>query len=129
MKSFASAKWTIVLALFGLVLGATACSKDKKPDEEPTADQTQQEDDQEDMKSVVIYGGNFNPNKLTIDEGTEVVFKNKDREKHNVKISALDIDQNIDANAEWSYTFETTGEFAVENRLATEPMKMTIVVK
>lgn len=80
-------------------------------------------------KRLVLFQYRFNPNTLTIPAGTTVTFANKDPERHNVRIAALNIDQMIEPNAEWSYTFNTTGEFAVDNRLATNPMNATIIVE
>ncbi len=80
-------------------------------------------------QSMVIYQYRFNPNTLTVPAGTTVVFENKDPERHNVTIAALNVDQMIEPNSTWSYTFATTGEFAIENRLATNPMTATINVQ
>jgi hypothetical protein len=35
----------------------------------------------------------------------------------------------IEPGTQWSYTFSSTGEYAVENRLADSPMKASIVVE
>ena len=80
-------------------------------------------------KRMVLFQYRFNPNTLTIPAGTTVTFANKDPERHNVRIAALNVDEMIEPNSEWSYTFNTTGEFAVDNRLATNPMNATIVVE
>ena len=129
-------RWMALVAMLGLTVGLTACSKKQtKEDEEPTAEETQKEDESADKeakkkkKSVVLYEYRFNPNSLTIKKGTTVEFMNKDKEQHNVKIAALDIDENIKSGGTFTHTFETTGEFAVENRLSEKSMKMTIVVK
>jgi len=123
-----------LLAMVGLTVGLTACSKKQtKEDEEPTAEKSQETEESADkkkmMKSVVLYEYRFNPNSLTITKGTTVEFMNKDKEQHNVKIAALDIDKNIKSGGTFTHTFKTTGEFAVENRLSEKSMKMTIVVK
>lgn len=126
-----TAKRLVVWALFGLLGAGVGCSKNKPADAKPTADReaTQQEEERAKGKTVVLYEYRFNPNTLTISKGTEVTFKNKDQEVHNVKIAALDIDQNIEPGENWSHTFESTGEFAVENAKAEKTMKMTIVVE
>ena len=80
-------------------------------------------------KEVMLYQYRFNPNSLSISVGTTVKFTNKDPERHNVRIAALNIDEMVDTGASWSHTFDTKGEFAVDNRLATNPMAMTIVVE
>lgn len=80
-------------------------------------------------KSLILYQYKFNPNTLTVPVGTTVVFKNKDPEQHNVTIQALNVDQMLKANGEWSYTFSATGEYAVTNRLSNTPMQATIIVK
>lgn len=80
-------------------------------------------------KSVIIYSYKFNPNTLTVPAGTTVVFQNKDPERHNVNIASLNIDQMINPNGKWSYTFASTGTFKVTNRLANTPMSATIIVK
>lgn len=80
-------------------------------------------------KKVVLWQYRFNPASLTVNSGDTVVFENKDPEPHNVNISALNVDQNIEPGATWSYTFNTAGEYAVGNRLAENPMTATIVVQ
>ena len=124
----------MVLAALGLFVGLSACKKGQtKEDEQPTADKTQEKESADEQKkqekSVVLYKYRFNPNSLTVTKGTTVKFMNKDPEKHNVKIAALDVDKSIESGGTFKHTFETTGEFAVENRLSEKPMKMTIVVK
>lgn len=120
-----------VVAALGFVVSFAGCSKQTKSDPEPTSDKqtTEKSETESKAKTVVLYEYRFNPNSLNIEKGTEVTFKNKDQEKHNVKIGALDVDKNIDAGSSWSYEFKTTGEFAVGNRLSSKPMKMTIVVE
>jgi|GEM_PF-3009010 len=111
-----------------LLLGLTCvgCAQTSPQTEgEATPKAATQEDNQ---KVVILYGGRFNPEEISVAKGTSIVFKNKDRETHNVKIAALDVDKDIAAGDEWSHTFETVGEFAVENAIAQQPMKMTIVV-
>lgn len=114
----------MMLALIFCALGLTAC---KKKQEVP--DETVSEQPAPMQKEVALYQYRFNPNTLSIPAGTTVVFKNKDPERHNVRIAALNVDQMVDAGQSWSYTFDTSGEFAVDNRLATNPMSMTIVVE
>ena len=112
-----------------LLLGLTCvgCAQTSPQTEgETTQNAATQADTQ---KVVILYGGRFNPGEISVAEGANIVFKNKDRETHNVKIAALDVDQDIAAGDEWSHTFETVGEFAVENTIAQQPMKMTIVVE
>jgi plastocyanin len=121
----------MVLGL-SLVVALPACKSggsDKK-DKAPTESEMDKQDSTKKSSAhqVTLYNYQFNPNKLTIDKGATVKFANKDPEKHNVKIAALDVDQNIKSGESWSYTFETSGEFAVENRLLDKPMTMTIVV-
>ncbi|MFB6372625.1 MAG: cupredoxin domain-containing protein [Bradymonadaceae bacterium] len=120
-----------VVASVGLVCSTTACSgKQKKKDEKPTAEESaDKKEEKQKQKKVVLYQYRFNPNSLTVQQGTKVKFLNKDQEKHNVKIAALDLDKNLEPGEEFTHTFETSGEFAVENRLSEEQMKMTIVVE
>lgn len=92
------------------------------PDEEPTRAQAQE------SRTVVMYQYRYNPNSLRISSGTTVVFQNRDPEAHNVNIAALNIDENVAPNTEWSYTFSTRGEFAVGNRFS-EGMRLDIVVE
>jgi len=110
--------------LFVAVGASTACKKKQQ-----VPDDTVTEAPKPKKKEVMLYQYRFNPNTLSIPVGTEVVFKNKDPERHNVRIAALNIDQMIDSNQNWSYTFDTKGDFAVDNRLATNPMSMTITVE
>ena len=80
-------------------------------------------------KTMALFKYRFQPNTLSIPAGTTVVFENKDPEKHNVTIAALNVDQMIEPGQSWSYTFNTTGEFALTNRLSTNPMNATINVQ
>ncbi|AWV89811.1 cupredoxin domain-containing protein [Bradymonas sediminis] len=118
--------------VFGLLVmflsaGLTACSsgddavaKDDTVAEQPAAAQT---------KTVALYKYKFNPATLTVSAGTIVKFSNKDPDQHNVNIAALNIDQTLAAGESFEYKFDTAGEFAVDNRFATNPMKMTIIVE
>ena len=113
----------MMLVMVACALSATACKKKQEvPDDTVTASVPQ-------AKEVMLYQDRFNPNTLTISAGTSVKFVNKDPERHNVRIAALNIDEMVDSGSSWSHTFDTAGEFAVDNRLATNPMSMTIVVQ
>jgi plastocyanin len=118
---------TMMLALVCSALAFTTACK-KKQQEVPDQPVTESAPAPQ-KKEVALYQYRFNPNTLTVPVGTTVVFKNKDPERHNVRIAALNIDQMIDAGQSWNYKFDTKGEFAVDNRLATNPMSMTIVVE
>lgn len=121
------------LIVFGLLVmflsaGLTACSSGEeatKTDDNNVAEQPAQAQ----TKTVVLYKYKFNPTTLTVPAGTVVKFSNKDPDQHNVSIAALNIDQNLAAGESFEFTFDTAGEFAVNNRFATTPMKMTIVVE
>lgn len=84
---------------------------------------------QPDYKTISLYKYQFNPANLTIQAGTTVMFSNKDPDQHNVSIPALNLDVNLGPDESFEYTFDTLGEFAVSDRFATSPMKMTIVVQ
>ena len=113
----------MMLLLVFTALGLTACKKKQEvPDQPVTAPAPQ-------TKEVMLFQYRFNPNSLTISAGTTVNFVNKDPERHNVRIAALNIDQMVDPGQSWSHQFANKGEFAVDNRLATNPMDMTIVVE
>ncbi len=117
-----------LLAAF-LAMGLTACSSSKK---EQTKQQqpAQQQQAQPQMKTVVLYGHKFNPNTLTVPAGTTIKFTNKDPDRYNVNIPALNVDKTLAAGESFQYTFNTSGEFAVSNRFARgNPMKMTITVQ
>ena len=109
----------VIMATFSL----TACGGGEEKMNEENVTEAPKE------ASVSLKGYRFNPNTLTIAAGTTVTFSNEDPEVHNIQIASLNVDQNIDPGASWSYTFATTGEFAVGNRLATNPMNATIVVE
>ncbi len=78
---------------------------------------------------VVLWQYRFNPASLTISAGDTVQFENKDPEPHNINIAALNVDQNIEPGATWSYTFNTAGEYSVGNRLVEQNMSATIIVQ
>lgn len=115
----------LVLALITFAMTLVACGKkDKVPDTQPTNNAPAAQ-----TKVVDMFQYRFNPNTLSLSVGDSVTFRNKDPERHNVRIAALNVDQMVDPNQDWTYTFDTKGEFAVDNRLATNPMSMTIVVQ
>ncbi|MEZ4460666.1 MAG: cupredoxin domain-containing protein [bacterium] len=109
---------TIVASLFAVACGGSDTPADTTPTQSTP-----------ESKTVQMFGYKFNPNSLSVPAGTTVVFENKDPERHNVTISALGIDQMVDPGQSWSYTFTTTGEFAVANRLASNGMAATITVQ
>ena len=115
-----------LLAAF-LTVGLTACGggDDAKKDDEMATEQPGESQ----VREVSLYQYRFNPNTVTVAAGTTVQFENKDPDRHNISIPQLNIDQNLAAGETFSHTFETTGEFAVTNRFASRPMKMTIVVE
>lgn len=115
----------MILLLIFAAMSLTACKK--KGQEVPDAPVNTAPAPQ--TKEVMLYQYRFNPNSLTVSVGTTVNFVNKDPERHNVRIAALNIDQMVDSGQSWSHKFDTKGEFAVDNRLATNPMAMTIVVE
>ena len=115
----------MTLCLLVTAFGLSTCHKKQTmPDQNATAKPAAPK-----KEEMVLFQYRFNPNTLTIPVGTTVVFKNKDAERHNVRIAALGVDHNIDPNQTFEYTFSKKGEFAVDNRMATNPMSATIVVK
>lgn len=108
--------------------GVMACGGGSEETVDDEYDEVVEQPDAE-AKSVTLYKYKFNPTNLTVPAGTTVKFSNKDPDGHNVNIPALNIDQNLAAGESFEYTFDTTGEFAVSNRLASNPMQMTIVVE
>lgn len=107
------------LILFSLACGGSDPVPDESVAEAPEAEQQSQR--------VVMYQYRFNPTSLEVSSGTEVIFQNRDPEPHNINIPALDVDQNIEPNQEWSYTFDTAGEFAVGNRFS-DGMRLDVTV-
>lgn len=128
MKRLSLAKICALTLLAALAFGATACGGSKKQEKDTPKETTEETTEETATKTVVLYNYRFNPSNLTIASGTEVTFENKDPDKHNVNIPALNIDENIESGQTFTHTFETTGSFAVSNRFATTPMKMTIEV-
>ena len=103
----------LAIGLVGsLMVFSIACSSSETvPDEQVTEDDLEAQE-----QSVVLYNYRFNPNSIEVSAGTTLTFENQDPEAHNISIPALNIDQNIDPNDEWSMTLDTVGEFAVGNR-------------
>lgn len=119
-----AAKAMSIAMLVSLMAFTAACGGgDTVPD-----DSAAQSSNAPESRSVVLYQFRYNPSSLTIPAGTTVTFKNRDPERHNINIAALNVDQNLDANQEWSYTFDTTGEFAVSNRFD-DRMQLTVIVE
>ncbi|QED29762.1 hypothetical protein FRD01_21515 [Microvenator marinus] len=108
----------LVAATFSVACGGS----DPAPDDQQTQAAPE-------SKTVNMFGYKFNPNTLTIPAGTTVVFNNKDPENHNVNIAALNLDEIVEPGQSFSYTFTTSGEFAVTNRLVSNPMTATIIVQ
>lgn len=97
-----------------LMAFSVACSSSETvPDEEVT-----EGDLEEQEQLVVLYNYRFNPNSVEATVGSTLTFENQDPESHNINIPALDIDENIEPNQEWSVTLDTVGEFAVGNRFS-----------
>lgn len=112
-----------LIACFGLV--STACGgKQTAADPAPTQQHTQEAK----ARSIVLYQYGFHPQTLTIPAGTTITFKNRDPERHNINIAALNVDQNLEPSGEWTYTFNTKGDFAVTNRFS-QAMKLTLIVE
>lgn len=124
MRQFCLVGSALMLALTMVACGGS----DPKPDPTPVENNTNTTPTPQ-TKTVTLYNYRFNPNSLTVAAGTTVVFKNKDPERHNVNIQSLNVDQMIDPQGSWSYTFGSTGNFSVVNRLASTPMKLTIIVQ
>ncbi len=115
----------VILALLGLMASfAVACSSSETVPDDPVAEAEMEQEE----RSVVLYQYRFNPNSLTVRPGTTVTFENRDPEAHNINIPALDIDQNVDPNDEWSHTFDVEGDFAVGNRFS-DGMKLDLYVE
>ncbi|MBA2662324.1 MAG: cupredoxin domain-containing protein [Bradymonadaceae bacterium] len=114
----------VLCALCSFAFAATACGGSDPVPQQNNAQQTSAPKD----RSIVMYQFKFNPNTLTIPAGTKVTFQNKDPERHNVNIAALNVDHNVDPNQSWSHTFSTKGEFAVSNRFS-QAMSLTLIVE
>lgn len=112
------------LALVGsLMLFALACGgSDTVPDQQVNDSQAQQ------TREVNLYQYRFNPSSIEVTQGTTVIFKNRDTEAHNINIPALGVDQSIQPNQEWSYTFSSRGEYAVGNRFSND-MRLDVTVR
>lgn len=116
---------TLALSLVASLMAFSfACSSsDDVPDEEVAEQPSEPED-----RPVVLYQYQFQPGSMTIATGTSITFQNQDPESHNVNIPALNVDENIEPNQEWTYTFDTEGEFAVGNRFS-EGMQLDLTVE
>lgn len=116
---------TLVLAMLSsLMLFGLACGGSDPAPDESVAETPEPPRD----RSVVLYQYRFQPASLTVPVGTKVTFRNQDPEAHNINIPALDVDQSVQPNQEWSYTFDTEGEFAVGNRFS-DGMKFDLTVE
>ena len=125
MRQFCLVGSALMLSLTMMACGGS----DPKPDNTPVENNTNNVAPAPQTKTVTMYNYRFNPNTLTVPAGTTVVFKNKDPERHNVNIKQLNVDQMVDPQGSFSYTFASAGAFTVVNRLASTPMKVTIVVQ
>lgn len=103
--------------------GIIGCGTTDTVPDQPVTPQGSEED-----RTIVLYQYRFNPNSLHVEEGTTVVFENRDPETHNVTIAALNINEDIAPNETFSHTFETRGEFAVGNRNS-DGMRLDLTVE
>ncbi|MFU8803837.1 MAG: cupredoxin domain-containing protein [Bradymonadaceae bacterium] len=118
-------RFAVVTLIAGFGLVSAACGGKQTAADAPP---TQQAAPEAKARSIVLYQYGFHPNTLTIPVGTTITFKNRDPERHNINIAALNVDHNLEPSAEWTHTFGTTGEFAVTNRFS-QAMKLTLVVE
>jgi plastocyanin len=133
MNMVRSSKWIAVATLALFAWGMTACAsskKQKKMEQEKKEKKMKKKKKAEPVeKDAIFANGRFNPGELTVPKGSTINFMNKGSSPIAVKITALDFDKRVATGESTSHTFQTTGEFLVENRLADNPQKMTIVVK
>ena len=113
LSRFASRLSALTLLVLVASFALACSSSETVPDDPVTEAELEQEE-----RSVVLYQYRFNPNSMTVRPGTTVTFENRDPEPHNINIPALDIDENVEPNEEWSNTFEMVGDFAVGNRFS-----------
>lgn len=115
----------LAIGLVGSLMAfSIACSSSETvPDEQVTDDDLEAQE-----HSVVLYNHQFHPSSIEVTVGTTLIFENQDPEAHNIDIPALNIDQNVSPNEEWSMTLDTVGEFAVGNRFD-EGMQLDLYVR
>ena len=78
---------------------------------------------------MVMYNYSFHPEHLEVPAGKDVVFSNRDAERHCLTIEGANIAQDLEPNETFSYVFKDAGEFAVTSSCDPPRMKATIVVK
>lgn len=128
MSMMSRAKWIAVATLALFAWGMTGCASSKKQ-QKSKADKMKKKDKETVEKDAIFANGRFNPGELTVPKGSTINFINKGSSPIAVKIAQLDVDKKLENGDSWSHTFETKGEFLVENRLSDNPQKMTIVIE
>lgn len=123
----------LLLSMFVAMTWQLGCRRNAQPDpmpvQQPVPDQTVSDAPAPKTYSIMLYRSQFNPNTLNIVAGSQIIFKNKDPEQHNVNIKDLNVDKMLKANQSFTYTFNKPGTYVVNNRVSNNTMKATITVR
>ncbi|GEM_PF-5109963 len=111
------------ILFFLCALTLFSCSKTKVPDAKVG---TQKHNE---PMQIVLFNYEFYPTELQIPVGKEVEFTNKEAVKHCLRIESLDVSEDMEPEAVFSYTFEKAGSYVLTSSCDPAKMKATIVVK
>ena len=68
-------------------------------------------DDVPDSLTIVMTNNSFEPSNINIQEGETITWENEDPVLHTVTIEELNIDEDVEAGSDFSYTFEEPGTY------------------
>lgn len=117
-------RFLLPLALAFVAVFAVACGGNLDEEETTTAAPAAKE------ASVSIKDFKFQPQELTVKEGTKVTWTNNDASDHTVTAESNEFDQHLKPGEKFSYVFNKKGTFKVNDRLNTQAgLKSTITVE
>ncbi len=105
--------------LFLAIMSFISCSKTKVPDANVG------ERVNEPMQ-IVLFNYEFYPSELLVPIGKKVEFTNKEAAKHCLRIETLDISEDMEPGAMFSYTFDEAGVYELTS--SCDPPKMRGVI-
>ena len=105
------------------IVSTISCSKTKVPDAKIGTQKVNE------PMQVVMFNYEFYPAELVVPVGKAVEFTNKEAAKHCLRIEALDISEDMEPEAMFSYTFQKAGTYDLTSSCDPPRMKGKIIVK
>lgn len=105
------------------IVSLISCSKTKVPDSTIGGQRVNE------PMQIILFNYEFYPAELIVPVGKEVEFTNKEAAKHCLRIEALDISEDMEPEAMFSYTFKKAGTYELTSSCDPPRMKGRIIVK